>query len=100
VGESSESEPQAHASLIQDYKWAELGSQDPDAVIYAPAAPAAEQAPQATTPLLVPPLNKLAQMEAARALVENAENAQEGRGAERELFKEFKEFLICAVITS
>jgi hypothetical protein len=39
-------------------------------------------------------------MEAARALVENAENAQEGRGAERELFKEFKEFLICAVITS
>jgi len=71
----------AHASLIQDYKCAELGSQDPDAVIHSPAAPAAEQAPQAT-PLLVPPLNKLAQMAAARALVENAENAQ-GRGAER-----------------
>ncbi len=36
--------------------------------------------PQATIPLLIPPLNQLAQLAAARAHGENAENAQEGRG--------------------
>jgi hypothetical protein len=43
----------AHASLIQDYKCAEWHSQDP-----APVALAADQAPQANTPLLIPPLNQ------------------------------------------
>jgi hypothetical protein len=33
-----------------------------------------------TTPLLIPPLNQQAQLPAARAHGENAENAQEGRG--------------------
>jgi len=41
----------AHARL-QEYKCAERQSQDP-----APVAPAAAQAPQANTPLLIPPLN-------------------------------------------
>ena len=49
-------------------------------LIRAPAAPAADQVPQVTTPLLLPPLNQLAQLPAARAHEENAENAQEGRG--------------------
>ena len=53
----------AHASLIQDDKCAERGSQDPNDVIHAPAAPAAEAslAPQATTALLIPLHNQLAQ---------------------------------------
>ena len=65
----------AHARLIQDYKCAEWRSQDPAVEIRAPAAPAADQVPQATTPLLIPPLNQLAQLPAARAHGENAENA-------------------------
>ena len=48
----------AHASLIQDYKCVEWLSQDPVAVIRAPVAHAADQVPQATTPLLIPPLNQ------------------------------------------
>ena len=35
------------------------------------------QVPQAPTPLLIPPLNQLAQLRAARAPGENAENAQD-----------------------
>jgi hypothetical protein len=70
----------AHARHIQDYKRAEWSSQDPAVEIRAPAAPATDQVPQVTTPLLIPPLNQLAQMPAARAHGENAENAQEGRG--------------------
>jgi hypothetical protein len=70
----------AHALLIQVYKCAEWRSQDPAVEIRAPAAPAADQVPQVTTPLLIPPLNQLAQLPAARAHGENAENAQEGRG--------------------
>jgi hypothetical protein len=52
----------AHARLIQDYKCAERRSesQDPAVEIRAPAAPAADQVPQVTTPLLIPPLNQLA----------------------------------------
>ena len=49
-------------SLIQEYECAEWQSQDPDAVGRAPAAPAADQVPQVTTPLLIPPLNQLAQV--------------------------------------
>ena len=41
---------------------------------------AADQMPQVTTPLLILPLNQLAQLPAARAHGENAENAQEGCG--------------------
>ena len=70
----------AHARLIQDYKCAEWRSQDPAGEIRAPAAPAADQVPQGTTPLLIPPLNQLAQLPAARAHGANAENTQEGRG--------------------
>ena len=70
----------AHARLIQDYKCAEWRSQDPAVEIRAAAAPATDQVPQVTTPLLIPPLNQLAQLPAARAHRENAENAQEGRG--------------------
>ena len=54
---------EAHAILIQDYKCAEWRSQDP-AIIHFPAAPTAGQAPQATTPLLIPRLNQLAQLAA------------------------------------
>jgi hypothetical protein len=43
----------------------------------APAAPVVDQGPQAKSPLLIPPLNQLAQLRAARAHGENAENAQE-----------------------
>ena len=43
-------------------------------------APTADQVLQVTTPLLIPPLNQRAQLTAARAHGENAENAQEGRG--------------------
>ena len=59
----------AHAKLIQEYKCAEQHA--------APADPAADQVPQAPTPLLIPPLNQLAQLRAARAHGENAENAQD-----------------------
>jgi hypothetical protein len=80
----------AHDSLIQDYKCAEWQSQEvlanvarqsqePDAA--GRAAPAVDQVPQVTTPLLIPPLNQLALLSAARAHGENAENAQEGRGS-------------------
>ena len=58
----------------------EWRSQDPADEIRAPPAPAADQVPQVTTPLLIPPLNQLAQLPAARAHGENAENAQEGCG--------------------
>ena len=68
----------AHESLIRDNRCAKWGPQHPDAATHAPAAPAKGQAPQDNTPLLIPPLNQLAQMAAARALMENAENAQEG----------------------
>ena len=70
----------AHARLIQDYKCAEWRSQDPAVEIRAAAAPATDQVPQVTTPLLIPPLNQLAQLPASRAHGENAENDQEGRG--------------------
>ena len=50
----------------------ERQSQDP-----APAAPVVDQGPQVNSPLLIPPLNQLAQLRAARAHGENAENAQE-----------------------
>ncbi len=44
----------------------------------APASPAAAtQVPQAPTPLLIPPLNQLALLLAARAPGENAENVQD-----------------------
>ena len=43
----------------------------------APAAPVVDQGPQVKSPLLIPPLNQLAQLRAARAHGENAENAQE-----------------------
>ena len=46
----------AHARLIQDYKCAGWRSQDPADEIRAPAAPAADQVPQVTTPLLIPSL--------------------------------------------
>ena len=39
--------------------------------------PVVDQGPQANSPLLIPPLNQLAQLRAARAHGENAENAQE-----------------------
>jgi hypothetical protein len=55
-----------HAKLIQEYKCAEQQPQHD-----APAAPAAAQVPQAPTPLLIPPLNQLAQLRAARAHGEN-----------------------------
>ncbi len=55
----------AHASIIQDYKCAEWRSHDPAHEIRAPAAPAADQVPQVTTPLLIPPLDQLAQLPAA-----------------------------------
>ena len=83
----------AHDSPIQDYKCAEWQSQEvlanaarqsqePDAVGRAPAALAADQVPQVTTPRLIPPLNQLARLSAVRAHGENAENAQEGRGSQ------------------
>ena len=43
----------------------------------APAAPVVDQGPQVNSPLLISPLNQLAQLRAARAHGENAENAQE-----------------------
>ncbi len=43
----------------------------------APAAPVVDPGPQANSPLLIPPLNQLAQLRATRAHGENAENAQE-----------------------
>ena len=58
--------------LIQEYKCVERQLQGP-----APAAPVVDQGPQANSPLLIPPLNQLAQLRAARAHGENAENAQE-----------------------
>jgi hypothetical protein len=70
----------AHGSLIRDYKCTEWQLQDPIAVIHAPVAPADVQAPQASTPLLIPPLNHLALLEAARAHGENAVNAQDKDG--------------------
>ena len=70
----------AHASLIQDYKCVERRPQDPVAVIPAPVTPADFQAPQASTPLLTPPLDHLALLQAARAHGENAENAQDRDG--------------------
>jgi hypothetical protein len=64
---------QTHTCLIHDYKCAEQQPQHD-----APAAPAAAaQVPQAPTPLLIPPLNQLALLLAARAPGENAENAQD-----------------------
>jgi hypothetical protein len=63
---------QTHARLIQEYKCVERQLQGP-----APAAPVVDQGPQANSPLLIPPLNQLAQLRAARAHGENAENAQE-----------------------
>ena len=42
-----------------------------------PPAPVIDQGPQFNSPLLIPPLNQLAQLRAARAHGENAENAQE-----------------------
>jgi hypothetical protein len=64
----------ANARLIQEYKCAERHSQDP-----APVAPAAAaQAPKANTPpLLIPPLNQLALLDATRAHKEDTENAQD-----------------------
>ena len=76
----SNSQITSSKALIQDYKCAEWRSQDPGVEIRAPAAPAADQVPQGTTPLLIPPLNQLAQLPAARAHGANAENTQEGRG--------------------
>jgi hypothetical protein len=70
----------AHARLIRDYNCAEWRTQDPAIEMRAPATSGADQVPQVTTPLLIPPLNQLAQLPAARAHGENAENAQEGRG--------------------
>ena len=43
----------------------------------AQAAPVVDQGPQVHSPLLIPPLNQLAQLRAAGAHGENAENAQE-----------------------
>jgi hypothetical protein len=62
----------AHARLIHDYNCAEQQPQRD-----APVAPAAAQVPQALTTLLIPPLNQPAQLRAARAHGENAENAQD-----------------------
>jgi hypothetical protein len=64
---------QTNTCLIHDYKCAEQQPQHD-----APASPAAAaQVPQAPTPLLIPPLNQLALLLAARAPGENAENAQD-----------------------
>jgi hypothetical protein len=63
---------QTHARLIQEYRCVERKLQGP-----APAAPVVDQGPQVNSPLLIPPLNQLAQLRAARAHGENAENAQE-----------------------
>jgi len=63
---------QTHARLIQEYRCVEWQSQGPS-----PAAPVVDQGPQVNSPLLIPPLNQLAQLRAARAHGENAENAQE-----------------------
>jgi hypothetical protein len=62
---------QTHARLIQEYRCVERQLQGP-----APAAPVVDQGPQVNTPLLIPPLNQLAQLRAARAHGKNAENAQ------------------------
>jgi len=59
---------QTHTCLIHDYKCAEQQPQHD-----APASPAAAaQVPQAPKPLLIPPLNRLALLLAARAPGENA----------------------------
>jgi hypothetical protein len=63
---------QTHARLIQEYKCVKRQLQGP-----APAAPVVDQGPQVNSFLLIPPLNQLAQLCAARAHGENAENAQE-----------------------
>jgi len=63
---------QTHARLTQEYKCVERQLQGP-----APAAPVVDQGHQANSPLLIPPLNKLAQLRAAWAHGENTENAQE-----------------------
>jgi hypothetical protein len=63
---------QTHTRLIQEYKCVERQSQGP-----APADPVVDQGPQVHSPLLIPPLNQLAQLRAAGAHGENAENAQE-----------------------
>ncbi len=64
---------QTHTCLIHNYKCAEQQPQHD-----APASPAAAaQVPQAPTPLLIPPLNQLALLLAARDPGENAENAQD-----------------------
>ncbi len=63
---------QTHARLIQEYRCVERQLQGP-----APADPVVDQGPQVNSPLLIPPLDQLAQLRAARAHGENAENAQE-----------------------
>ena len=52
---------QTHARLIQEYRCVELQLQGP-----APAAPVVDQGPQVNPPLLIPPLNQLAQLRAAK----------------------------------
>ena len=63
---------QTYARRIQEYKCVERQPQGP-----AQAAPVVDQGPQVHSPLLIPPLNQLAQLRAAGAHGENAENAQE-----------------------